>query len=295
VEGRGAAVSTVALATCSEVPGLDEDGPALLAALQRRRVEAVAAVWDDPHVRWDAFDLVVLRSTWDYAESYERFLAWVDSVPRLLNPPEVVRWSTDKRYLLELAAAGAPVVPSRFLAPGDALAPPDHRFVIKPAVSAGGRHSAAYEPDRADRARDHVGRLHAQGRTAIVQPYLGAIDDRGECGLVYLGGRYSHAFRKASLLRPGAPTSSALYLPESIEPYEPSPAERAAGDRTLASLPFPTERLLYGRVDLAPGPEGPLVLEVELAEPSLYLATTPDGAERFAAAIVEALSSPETG
>jgi glutathione synthase/RimK-type ligase-like ATP-grasp enzyme len=287
-------VRRIALATCSEVPALDEDGPDLVAALGLRGIEASAAVWDDPQVDWHAFDLVVVRSTWDYAERYDRFLTWIDYVPRLLNPPDVVRWSTDKRYLLELVAAGAPVVPSRLLAPGEPLTPPGGRFVVKPAVSAGGRHAAAYEHEDAAQAGDHVRRLHGEGRIAIVQPYLAAIDDRGECGLVYIGGGYSHSFRKESLLRPGQPTSTALYLPESIEPYEPSPAERALGDLAMALLPFPPETLLYGRVDLAPGSDGPLVLEVELAEPSLYLSAAEGAADRFATAIAEALRSRQT-
>lgn len=233
-----------------------------------------------------------MRSTWDYAERYEQFLAWIDRLPQVLNPARVLRWSTDKHYLLELAAAGAPVVPTSFLAPGERLDPSSGRVVVKPAVSAGGRHAAAYEPEDAEAALEHVHRLHAQGRSVIVQPYLAGIDGHGETGVVHLGGRYSHGFRKGPLLRPGTAPGTGLFLEEEIHAREPSRAERAAADRALAALPFPAADLLYARVDLAPGPEGePLVLEVELAEPSLYLAHAEGSAERLAAAIAAKLPS----
>jgi len=281
----------VGLATCAEIPGGDEDAPLLSAALTEHGIEAEWAVWTDDRVDWTAFELVVLRSTWDYAEQYERFLAWLEGLPRVLNPPEVVRWSTDKHYLLELARGGAPVVPSRFLAPGEAFDPPAGRFVVKPAVSAGGRRSAAYEAQEGSDSADHVRRLHAEGRTVIVQPYLDAIDGHGETGIVYLGGRYSHGLRKGPLLQPGVAPGTALYLAEDVHPREPSAREQSATGRALAAIPFATEELLYARVDLAPGPDGePLVLEVELAEPSLYLGCSPDAAGRLAAAVAAALA-----
>jgi hypothetical protein len=283
----------VALATCYELPDGDEDAPALSAALQARGIEAVVAVWSSAQVDWAAFDLVVLRSTWDYAERYDEFLAWIDRLPRLGNPAPVVRWSTDKRYLGELAAAGVPVTPTRYVEPGATFDVLPGRFVVKPLVSAGGRRSASYRPERAPEAVAHVRTLHAEGRAAMVQPYLAGIDAAGETGLVYLGGSYSHAFRKGPLLGEGTGPGTALYLEEDIEPREASPAERAAGDAALAALPFPASELLYARIDLAPGPDGrPLLLEVELAEPSLYLWCAPGAVERFADAIAAAARLP---
>jgi hypothetical protein len=271
--------------------GGDEDAPLLSSALAERMIAAEWAVWSDPSIDWSRFDLVVLRSTWDYAEDYPRFIDWIDGLPRVLNPASVVRWSTDKHYLLELAAAGAPVVPSRFLAPGENFDAPSGRVVVKPTISAGGRRSAAYEAEEATAAEEHVARLHAERRSVIVQPYLDAVDEEGETGLVYVGGHYSHSFRKGPLLRPGLGPGTALFMEEEVEPREPSTDELSAADRTLAALPFPREQLLYARVDLAPGAAGePLVLEVELAEPSLYLSYGEGAADRFADAIAAALS-----
>ena len=279
----------MALATCAEVPDGDEDAPALIARLATHGVEAESAVWDSAAVDWARYGLVVLRSTWDYAERYEVFLDWISQLPHLRNPAPIVRWSTDKRYLGELAAAGVPVAPTSFVAPGEPFDPPEGRFVVKPVVSAGGRRSASYGPERLEAAAAHVRALHEEARTVMVQPYLQGIDSAGETGLVYLGGSYSHAFRKCPLLTDGALPATGLFLEEQIERREATRAERDAADAALAAIPFPASDLLYARVDVAPGPGGsPLVLEVELAEPSLYLWCREGAAERLAAAIATA-------
>lgn len=277
----------VGLATCAAVPALDEDGPDLVEALSTRGIEAIPAVWDDSEVDWSAFDLVVVRSTWDYAERLDAFLAWAAALPRVLNEFDVLRWNTDKSYLSELERAGVPVVPTQFLEPGDSFEAPEGSYVVKPAVSAGSRHSARYEPG--GNAEAHVARLHSLGRTVMVQPYLVRIDDQGETALVYLGGSYSHSLRKAALLRTGQAPGDELYLEEDIESAEPSAAERTVADEALEALAC--NSLLQARVDLVPTDEGPVVLEVELTEPSLYLGYAPGATERFAGAIAAALAA----
>src|SRR5215213_5753384 len=111
----------VALATCRELPTLDADDARLLGLLALHGLAAAPAVWDDPAVDWSGFDLIVLRSTWDYPKRPAAFLAWVDRLPRVLNPAPVVRWNADKRYLLDLAAAGVPVIPTTVVGPRDAF------------------------------------------------------------------------------------------------------------------------------------------------------------------------------
>jgi glutathione synthase/RimK-type ligase-like ATP-grasp enzyme len=282
-------MAPVALATCAEVPELDEDGPALLAALRARGLEPVAAVWDDPAVQWAQFHLVVLRSTWDYAERRDEFLAWIDGLPRVVNAPEVVRWNTDKHYLGDLSAAGVPVVPTAFLEPGAPLDAPGGRFVIKPRISAGGRQAASYEAHELELARRHLESLHTAGRPAMVQPYLEGIDVVGEAALIWLGGAFSHAVTKSALLRAGQEPGSTLYLEETISARAASAAELAVGEQALAALPFEATALAYARVDLLPAADGPVVLEVELTEPSLFLGYEPVAAGRLADAIRAAL------
>jgi glutathione synthase/RimK-type ligase-like ATP-grasp enzyme len=273
----------VALATCAEFPRLTEDDPLLLPALRERGVTAEPAVWDDPAIDWAGFDLVVIRSTWDYSPRREEFVSWARRVPRLLNSAEIVVWNTDKTYLSQLEYS----VPTQFVRPGQEFAPPGGEYVVKPAISAGSRHTARYEESEAHAATEHANWLLASGRTVMVQPYLGQVDSHGETALIYFGGSYSHAIRKGQMLQRGAGVSELIYLPEAISPREPSPAERQVADHTLDALPWPREQLLYARVDLIPDPDGePKVVELELTEPSLFLSFGERAAERLAAEIV---------
>lgn len=289
------AAHRVALVTCAAIAADDddEDAPALTVALAARGVAAVPAVWDDPAVDWDAFDLAVVRSTWDYTPRHEEFLAWAGSVPRLRNDADVLRWNTDKHYLRELADAGVPVVPTEFLEPGDAVSLPGAgEYVLKPTVSAGGRDTARYGSGQAAAARDHAAALLAVGRTVMVQPYLGRVADEGETTLIYLGGAFSHAACKAELLTGPDAEVSALYRPESMSARTPRPEELAVAEQALAAAPA---GLLYARVDLLPGPDGsPVVLELELTEPSLFLGYAPGAADRFAEVIAAAAAESRT-
>ncbi len=284
----------VALATCAEEPGLDEEGRLLLAALGAAGVDAVPAVWDDPAVDWAGFALVVVRSTWDYPRRRGEFLAWVDHVAevgRLLNEPGLLRWTTDKVYLRALAEAGAPVVPSVFLGPDEDPEHPllDVAHVVKPTVSAGSLDTLRLGPDEVDRSVAHVRAVQATGRTVLVQPYLDTVDTHGETAVVFLDGAYSHAIRKAALLREGAGLVDGLFAEEEITAREPSRAELEVAERALAALPASAAPPLYARVDLLHDDSGPQVLEVELCEPSLFLQHAPGAADRLAAAVVARL------
>ena len=261
----------VALATCAEIPELEPDDRLLLPALAAHGIDGVPAVWDDGSVDWDAFDLVVLRSTWDYAERRDEFLAWARSLRRVENPVPLLEWNTDKRYLEQLAAAGVPIVPTRFIPPGEPFVPPDGPFVVKPSISAGGRSSARFEPDQDAEAL--IRRIHGDGRTAMVQPYV----DGEEQALVYIGGAYSHSLMRRVPLPQGGERAG-LYLDEELAPGEATAEEREIAEVALACAPG---KPLYARVDLLGG----AVLELELTEPSLYFEFGSGSADRLAAAI----------
>ena len=285
-------MTRIALASCAELPALDDEGQLLLAALRERGAEAEPVVWDDDGADWAAYDLVVVRGTWDYVPKLERFLAWTDHVAEvssLLNPAPVIRWNTDKRYLAELERAGVPIVPTQFLEPGDA---PEHRFadvehVVKPVVSAGSRDTLRLAPADAGRGLAHAAALLDAGRAVMVQPYLHEVDEHGETALLHLGGHFSHAMRKGPLLRPGMDLVEGLYAEEEMSVREPSAAERDLAATVLAALPDGLgDDLLYARVDLLPSPEGPRLLELELTEPSLFLDHHPPGVEALADAVL---------
>lgn len=279
--GRPLDVLKVALATCAQVPEGDDEAQPLTEALGARGVDAVPAVWDDPAQDWARYDLVVIRSTWDYPDRRDEFLRWADSLPYVLNPADVLRWNTHKQYLEYL---GMDAIPSRFVAPGEPFSPPEAEFVVKPAVGAGSIGAARYDPGD-ERATAHVAELHASGKTVLVQPYLEAVDEEGETALMYVADEFSHAVRKEPLLAAGAAPGAGLYLEERLTGTEPSADQLALAERALDALPFPRSRLLYARIDMLPGP---VVLELELTEPSLFIGYAEGAPERFAEAIVAA-------
>jgi glutathione synthase/RimK-type ligase-like ATP-grasp enzyme len=272
------------------VPDLDPDDRLLAAALAARGVDVTPAVWDAP-VDWAAYDLAVLRSTWDYPPRRAEFVAWARGVPRLANPADVVVWNTDKRYLKALADAGVPVVPTQWISTADAWEPPAGAdIVIKPAVGAGGVDGGRYSPADRELAIAQVRRLVSAGRLVMVQPYLEAVDTHGETAVLFLAGRFSHAIRKGPLLTGPDLGVDGLYREEDISPRQPSAAERAVAEQALAALPF--DDLLYARVDVVPGPDGaPLVIEVELTEPSLFFGAAERAADRLADEILVRLGN----
>ena len=293
----------IALATAAEFQALDEDGPVLVEALSRVGAEAEPAVWTDEDVDWTAYDLVVIRSTWDYAPRRDEFVAWarrVEEGSRLANPADVIEWNTDKTYLRTLGAAGLPVVPTDWLVPGDVFAPPvQGHYVVKPTVSAGSKDTNRYIAGEHDAlATAHASALLAAGREVMVQPYLHEVDTAGETALLFFGGELSHTVRKGPLLTPAMAPVSGAYLLEQMSIREASAAEVEVAESVLDALatlaPAARADLLYARVDLVPGPDGsPVLLELELAEPSMFLvydgASGRAAADRFAAAIVRLL------
>ncbi|GAB2497443.1 ATP-grasp domain-containing protein [Arenimonas alkanexedens] len=282
----------LALATAIAAYGLDEDLEPLRADCAAAGINVSVVAWDDPTVSWARFDAVLLRSTWDYIDRLPEFLRWCDrtaALTRLWNAPDVVRWNTDKRYLGELAAKGVPVIESHFIAPGENPTnfPDLAEFVVKPTVGAGSRDAQRYQREDRDAAEAHVGRLLDAGRHVMVQPYLRAVDELGETALLFFGGQFSHAIRKAPLLKRGEGPTRALFKEEHIQSRTPSEAEHALARQVLAALPFAP--LVYARVDLLPSETGPQLLELELTEPSVFLPYGEGAGARFAAVLREKL------
>jgi O-ureido-D-serine cyclo-ligase len=283
----------VALVTARAAHDLDEDLPPLLAAFAAQGTAAEVVDWDDERVDWSRFRMALLRSTWDYSARLAEFLGWLDrtaQLTRVLNPPPVVRWSLDKHYLAELNRAGAAIVPTLFVEPGDDPAAALQQLllreaaadiVIKPVVGSGSRDAQRHHRGEFEGMRAHVARLLAERRSVLVQPYLERVDDHGETALMYFNGEFSHAIRKGPLLQRGSGPTRALFAPEEITARTPSADELALGARVLQAVPFAP--LLYARIDLLRGADGaPCVLELELAEPSLFFGHAAGAAARFA-------------
>jgi O-ureido-D-serine cyclo-ligase len=278
----------IALVSVDEARALDEDLPPLTAALERLGFAVDSPSWDDANIDWPKYAIVIIRSTWDYTDRPAQFVAWTEAVNRktsLHNPPQIVAWNIDKHYLLALEKAGVPIVPTQFAdLESAAQFPASGDFVVKPAIGAGSRGAKRFAAGDFRGAESHVAALRAAGHCPMVQPYLSSVDTLGETALVFFNGEYSHAFRKGPLLAAGKAGVRGLFAPESIQARVPGDDELHAARRAIAAIPGQVP--LYARVDLIrDGGGAPRLLELELAEPSLYFNYAPGSADRFAAAI----------
>jgi glutathione synthase/RimK-type ligase-like ATP-grasp enzyme len=284
----------VAIASCADFAGKEKEDLQVLAALQERGLTTTHAAWDDSSVDWTSFDLVVVRSTWDYPGRLPAFLDWASRLPRVLNSFSILKWNTDKHYLNDFAKADVPVIPTQFLEPGAPFNLPAQPYVIKPAVSCGARDTTRYFPDQEAAARKHVQRLHAAGRTAMLQPYFADIERTGEVSIIYIGGTYSHAICRGALLNVPESAGARSWDPDNARLYEPTIVERLLANRVMNHVPGGPARVLYARIDIIPGAAGePTLLELELTEPTLFLDYCPGSAWRLAEAIARAVQHPD--
>lgn len=277
----------LAFATSLKYRLLDNELPHLVDAATARGHEADVVVWDDPEVDWRSYDAVVVRSCWDYTLRHEEFLDWTRSVRGLQNPADVIAWNTDKVYLREIAAAGTPIIDTYWNAT-DADDIGDHEeWVCKPSVSAGSQDTARW--GTREEVFAHSAELISAGRTSMVQPYVQSVDTDGETAMIFLGGEFSHAIRKGQLLLKDEGVRPDRDSRESITPRAPTAAQHevaAEALSTVAQLLRLKAPLPYARVDLVNSPEGsPLVIELELTEPSLFLTHSDNGADLLVRAL----------
>lgn len=276
----------IAIATCVNLPEADPDEPMLLAALRAAGHSAAAMAWDDPDALFDAVDACIIRSTWNYYRKAGEFAAWIDAVAsktRLFNPPPVVHWNMHKGYLRDLERGGAPIVPTEFVPRGETLDLARRMsergwptVVVKPCVSAGSFRTHRFSSQQAAEAQQTLDSLSAE-RDAMIQPFLPAVETSGERSLIWIDGEFTHAIHKHPRFAGQEERVELASFDESLQ---------AAGRRVIDAVRsvgvFPTSDLLYGRVDLMPGPEGEWLLsELEVIEPSLFFLEFPPALDRF--------------
>lgn len=278
-----------------------EDDAAAATVLEQAGTTVDFVAWDSPEADWNSYERVIVRSTWDYSQRLGEFLGWADSIgaARLRNSPEMVRWNSDKRYLAELAGAGLPVPPTLLVAPGGRIPELDGEFVIKPVNGAGSRDTGRFGSEAAPAAHDLLRRLGERDEIAMVQPYIEEIAQAGETSVIAIAGRVAWAVNKGSFLEPDSVVApdpdgeeAARRDEELVRLVDPTPAEAALAERTVSWLSARFGATpLYARIDLVSTASGePVLMEVELIEPSLYLGWASGlempGAEAFAAAVI---------
>ena len=244
-------------------------------------VETVS--WRQTERAWSDFEMVVIRTPWDYQSSPDEFLAVLETIEshtRLENPLDIVRWNLDKRYLREMETRGTRIVPTIWDATYNATEFDrwlsefqTDEIIIKPTVSATAEHT--YRLKNYDASLESV----FATREFLVQPFMPNIIAEGEFSLFYFNGEYSHAINKS-------PKTNDFRVQEEhggiITEIQPDEIVTALGRETLATI---GRDLLYARVDFVRDGEGNFCLmELELIEPALYLRMNEGAPERFAKA-----------
>ncbi|RSK46768.1 hypothetical protein EI293_04685 [Hymenobacter perfusus] len=284
----------IALVTCESLaqyaaPNVDDEDSLLTRYLRAQGHTVEPRIWSNPAVDWLRYDVVLVKSPWDYFDRVTEFYEWLDRMQqlgvRMLNPATTIRWNADKKYLLEMEQAGVRIVPTRLLPRGQAVEAAallaemgQEQLVIKPAVSGGAKNT--FVLTRQDTAvRQPLLTELLQHEDFLAQPFQARIQEEGEWSLLYYGGEYSHCVLKT-------PKSGDFrvqhYLGGGIEPRQaPAHLRRAADDivRRFAA------GCLYARVDGLNQDGELLLMELELIEPFLYLASDDQALSRYETAL----------
>lgn len=272
---------------------LTEDG-LLSQALTARGLQVGRASWSDPEFAWRDTRSALFRSTWDYFEHFDRFSLWLESTAvqtRLFNPATLIRWNLDKRYLLDLAEAGTPIVPTCLAPVGEIRSLGEimdeagwDEVVFKPVVSGAARLTFRVGRDTLAAHQALFARCTA-AETMMVQPFQSAVLGEGELSLIVIEGRTTHAIRKT------AATGDFRVQDDhggTVHPHLPGGDECAFAEAAVAACP---SLPLYARVDFVRTPGGGFYLmELELIEPELFFRFHPPAAQALADALVKRLA-----
>ena len=287
-------MSRCAFLTTDDLTGYTTDDELASRVLHQRGWSVEEIPWRRYAVDWKGFDIVVIRSTWDYHRDLESFLSVLERVAaasRLVNPLELVRRNVRKTYLRDLAAVGIATVPTwwrRGLDPDELKRSIAEwgvsEIVVKPVVSASAGDTFRIRRDEAEETGRSIEDLF-RGRDVMLQPFVETIVEEGEYSLFYFEGGYSHAVLKT-------PKERDFRVQEehgaSIIACEPTDTMRdSAADVMQRIDPVP----LYARVDLVRVGDRFALMELELVEPALYFRTALGSAERFADAIERRMNS----
>jgi glutathione synthase/RimK-type ligase-like ATP-grasp enzyme len=286
---------SIALATSRHLPQLWAGDRIFLDELRRRGIRSEPLVWDDDTVDWRTWDVVVIRSCWDYHLKIDDFRAWLDRLVGsgviVINRPDVIRWNFHKGYLLDVVRAGGRIPPTQLISRGarhslrEAIQPTGWTStVIKPAISASGQGTRliAATPTRED--EDAYATMIAAG-DVLLQADVPEVRRHGEWSLVFFDGRYSHA-----ALKRAAPGEFRVHIEwgGSVESGEPPAALVSQGQAVIDALDLGAT---YARVDGTDVAGDLTIMELELIEPELFFDCDPKAAPRLADAVTRVVAS----
>ncbi|OYU67204.1 MAG: hypothetical protein CFE22_05925 [Cytophagaceae bacterium BCCC1] len=276
----------IAIATYDKLPDLTFNDQLLIPIFRENGYTVSPEIWDNSEVDWSSFDIVLIRSTWDYYLKPVEFKNWItqfiNSKTRLINSAEMVLKNSHKFYLKELANKGVSIIPTIFSSEKIELEKLKmwEKIVIKPAVSAGSHETEIFEVNMLTQEV-----LDNKTRTGdwLVQPFLEEIKDAGEISMLFFGGNFSHAIQKV-------PKSGDFRVQKQFGAqylkFEPSTMLLSIAKNIVE---IAGKESVYARIDGVITQNGFLLMEVEMIEPDLFFEHTLDGPNRFVEAVLKEL------
>ncbi len=273
----------IAIATYDKLPDLTVNDQLLIPIFTEKGYIVSPEIWDNSEVDWSSFNIVLIRSTWDYYLKPEAFKNWVsqfiNSKTKLINSAEIVLKNSHKFYLKELADKGVSIIPTLFSSEKIELETLKmwKKLVIKPAVSAGSHETEIFETARL--TQEILDNKICNGDW-LIQPFLEEIKDVGEISMLFFGGKFSHAIQKV-------PKSGDFRVQKQFGAnylkFEPSNELLILAQNIVK---IAGKESVYARIDGVMTQNGFLLMEVEMIEPDLFFEYAPDGPMRFVDAVL---------
>ena len=271
-------------------PTAENEDDTLLNFLQAKGLKIEKVIWNDPQVNWDHYDVAILKSPWDYFDLITDFYNWLAMLKskaiQLLNPIDIVEWNADKHYLQDIANAGLNVTPSIFLSKASTVNLIQYfdslnttKFIVKPAVSGGSKNTFKVSHENVNEVNQKIKELLVH-EDFIVQPFLTEIETEGEWSFLFFNGKFSHALLKKAKTGDFRVQHS---FGGTIHPQNPSQDLLATAQQYIDQF---AKNCLYARVDGAIVNGSFLLMELELIEPFLFLATHQESYQSYYEALL---------
>jgi len=275
------------------VINVQNEDDTLLDFLKSKDLTITKEIWNDKQVKWEEYDLAIIKSPWDYFDLIEGFYAWLAKLKnlniKLLNPIDILKWNADKHYLQDIEKAGLKVTPSVFLTKGDEINCNDYfkkfeteKIIVKPVVSGGSKNTFKVTAANADEINEKLKSL-IEIEDFIIQPFLTEIEENGEWSFIFFGGKFSHALLKKAA--EGDFRVQATFG-GTVHPQQPTEKLLAAAQKYVDQF---AKGCLYARVDGATVNNEFMLMELELIEPFLFLDTEVKALDNYYEALKELL------
>jgi len=279
----------IAFVTCSTKPDFAVDDLRVVASLKSSGAEVHPLPWDDDDVKWKTFDLVVLRSCWNYQLHPEKFERWITQLERekvnLVNSGKTARWNLHKGYLKDLCQKGIHTPETVWVPHGSTCNLSSlintrqwSKAVVKPAISANALNTFVVSISNAAQEQAKFDAIVAKA-DMLIQKFVPEVQEHGEWSLIFFNKEFSHAVIK----RPASKDFRVQHdFGGTATPAEPPSFVLQQANTILDLIEEP---LLFARVDGVVSEDKFLLMELELIEPVLFLEKDNGAASAFAQAM----------